>query len=84
MHDKAELCKKIRALYPDIGTCGIDLEAEWDEEKKAWALDLKKGTHELKTYLEPEDADGCMEGDRCVSLGLQVAQLKDNIGKLGE
>jgi len=29
--------------------------------------------------LEPEDADGCMEGKQCVSLGLQIAQLKANI-----
>ena len=35
--------------------------------------------HELKTHLEPEDADGCMEGKPCVSLGLQIAQLKANI-----
>lgn len=47
-------------------------------------MDLKKGAHELKTYLEPEDANGCMEGNRCVSLGLQIAQLKDNIEKMGD
>ena len=79
MHDKNELCEKIRAIHPDIGVCGIDIDVDWDEEKKAWTVDLKKNKHELKTYLEPEDADGCMEGKQCVSLGLQIAQLRSNI-----
>ena len=79
MHDKKELCEKIRAIHPDIGECCIDVDVDWDEAKKAWTVDLKKNKHELKTYLEPEDADGCMEGKQCVSLGLQIAQLKANI-----
>ena len=80
MHDKKELCEKIRSVHPDIGECGIELNVDWDESKKVWAVDLKKGVEELKTYLEPGDADGCMEGKQCVSLGLQIAQLKANIG----
>ena len=79
MHDKKELCEKIRDIYPEIGECGIDIDAEWDADKNAWAVDLKSEGHELKTYLEPEDADGCMDGKQCVSLGLQIAQLKDNV-----
>jgi hypothetical protein len=79
MHDKEELCKKIESIYPEIGECGIDITAEWSEEKNAWIVDLKKDNHELKTHLEPEDADGCMEGKSCISLGLQIAQLKANI-----
>ena len=82
MKDKEKLCRKIRELYPDIGLCGIDLDAEWDAEKNAWVLDLRKGGHELKTYLEPDDADGCMNGNKCVALGVQIAQLTDNIRKV--
>lgn len=80
MHDKKELCEKIKSVHPDIGECGINVDVDWDESKKAWVVDLKKGVKELKTHLEPEDADGCMEGKQCVSLGLQIAQLKANIG----
>lgn len=79
MHSKEELCKKIAALYPDIGTCGIDLAVTHDPEKKVWVIDLKKGPHELKHHLEIPDADACMEGRQCVSLGLEIAQLKKNI-----
>ena len=79
MHDKEDLCNKILEIYPEIGECGIDINAEWDESKNSWVVDLKKEGHELKTYLGPQDADGCIEGKQCVSLGLQVAQLKSNV-----
>jgi len=79
MQDRAKLCEKIRSIYPDIGSCGIDVDVEFNEEKKAWVVNLKKGEHELETYLEPQDADRCMEGRECVHLGLQVEQLKKNI-----
>jgi hypothetical protein len=82
MHDKKALCEKIREIYPDIGECGIDVDVEYDEEKKAWLVDLKKDNHELKTHLEPSEADECMNGKQCVSLGLQVAQLKANIERM--
>jgi hypothetical protein len=79
MHDKEALCNKIKSIYPEIGECGIDVNLDWDDAKKAWVVDLKKDNHELKTHLEPEDADGCMKGNKCISLGLQIAQLKANI-----
>jgi hypothetical protein len=77
MYDKIELCEKIRALYPDIGECNIDLDVGFDEEQNSWVVYLKKGKHEVKHYLPDEDADFCMEGKQCVSLGLEIAQFKD-------
>jgi steroid delta-isomerase-like uncharacterized protein len=79
MHDKKELCDRIRSLYPEIGQCGIEVNVEFDEGKKIWAVDLKKDPHHLKTYLEPVDANTCMEGKQCVNLGIQIAQLVANI-----
>lgn len=82
MHDKTELCEKIKSIYPDIGECGIDVDVEYDETKKAWVVDLKKDEHELKTHLELSEADECIEGKQCVSLGLQIGQLRANIEKM--
>lgn len=79
MHDKQELCDKIVELYPEIGQCGIDIMLEWSEDKSAWVVDLKKDNHELLHYLEEPDADSCMDGGQCVSLGLEIAQLVKNI-----
>ena len=29
MIDKAEICQKIRDIYPDIGKCGIDIDVDF-------------------------------------------------------
>ena len=79
MHDKKELCKKIRSIYPDIGKCGIDVIVDYDDTKCAWVVNLKKDNHELKAYLESEDADLCIDGKQCIGLGIQIAQLRSNI-----
>jgi len=76
---KEELCQKITALYPDIGACGIDIKVEYSDAKKVWVVDLKKGGHHLQHHLEDPDANDCMAGKQCVSLGLEIAQLKKNI-----
>jgi hypothetical protein len=75
------LCKSIRALYPEIGECGIDIHANWNKDKKIWIIDFKSGPHVLTTHLEPEDANACMEGRHCPPLGIKIADLKSNIIK---
>jgi len=82
MHSKEELCEKIKAVFPEIGACGINLKVDYDEQNKAWVVDLKKDQHELKTFLEDSEAQECMDGKQCVSLGLQIGQLRKNIEQL--
>jgi len=82
MHTKEELCAKIKAVFPEIGACGINLMVDYDENNKAWVVDLKKDNHELKTFLEDSEAQQCMDGKQCVSLGLQIGQLRKNIEQL--
>lgn len=82
MIDNATICEKIRSLYPDIGECGIDVSVEYDKRQKAWVVDLKKDRRELKTFLEQKDIDTCMLGRQCFSLGIEIAQLRDNIAQL--
>ena len=82
MHTKEELCEKIKAVFPEIGACGIDLKVDYDKSNKAWVVDLKKDKHELKTFLEYSEAQQCMDGKQCVSLGLQIGQLRKNIEQM--
>ena len=84
MIDQAELCAKIIELYPDIGECGLDVAVSYDNEKNAWIVDLKKDQFELKTFLEDGDADQCLLGQKCVGLGIEIAQLRANIERLKE
>ncbi len=82
MYTKNQICEKIRSIYPDIGECGIGIKTAYDNDNNAWVVDLRKENHQLKTYLEPEDANLCMEGKQCLGLGIQIFQLKDNIKHL--
>ena len=77
-----ELCHKILEIYPEIGTCGIDLDVQYDTGKESWMVDLIKNRHHLQTRLETDEPERCLVGKECVSLGIQVSQLVDNIGKL--
>ena len=79
MFNAKQLCKKITHLYPEIGVCGIDIDVTKDNTEKTWVVHLKKGTHSLDHFLELMDADRCMDGKQCVSLGLEIAQLQKNI-----
>jgi hypothetical protein len=79
--DKKQLCDKITSLYPDIGECGIDVDVEYDDANERWTVNLKKDKKELKTFLEPGDADLCMEGKQCVSLAIEINQLKDSLDR---
>lgn len=75
MYDKKQLCEKILQLYPDIGQCGIDMDVQYDKAQKSWVVYLKKGHQTVKHFLPGEDADLCMDGKQCVSLGLEIAQF---------
>ena len=82
MYDKNKLCEKIQKIYPDIGQCGIDVNVEFDEDKNTWVVDMKKDKIELKTFLEEGDAEKCLDSKQCVSLGIEIAQLKANVERM--
>jgi hypothetical protein len=82
MVDKKTLCDKIRQLYPDIGECGIDVDVDYDPAQTSWVVYLKKGGQKLKTFLEDGDAEKCMLGQKCVGLGIEIAQLRANIERM--
>lgn len=82
MYTKNQICEKIRSVYPDIGACGIDLDVSYDKDNHAWSVLLKTDKKQLRTFLDEDDANTCMEGKHCIGLGMQISQLKDNIKQL--
>lgn len=82
MIDKKTLCDKIRQIYPDIGECGIDIDVDFDSQQQSWVVHLKKGATRLKTFLEEGDAEKCMLGQKCVGLGIEIAQLRANVDRM--
>jgi hypothetical protein len=79
MFNAQQLCKKITDIYPEIGSCGVDIKVTKDHSENTWVIHLKKKSHNLNHFLEIKDAEKCMDGKQCVALGLDIAQLKKNI-----
>lgn len=84
MISNEDLCKQIRMIYPDIGACGIDVVADYDGKQNRWTITLRKDDKELKTFLEPGDAENCMMGKQCLSLSIEINQLIDSIERMPE
>jgi hypothetical protein len=82
MLSSQEICSQLNEIYPDLGECGIDVEVEYDDQQNRWVVHLKKDQKQLKTFLEPDDVEFCMQGKQCVSLGIEINQLKDSIERM--
>jgi hypothetical protein len=74
----AGLKTKILEMYPEIEKFGVESSLVYDKKKKTYFLKLKKGVHELGTYIDKVDADRCIKGHVCVALGVQVGQFLEN------
>lgn len=79
MFSAKQVCNKITSLYPEIGVCGIHIDVTKDYSQNSWLVHLHQDTHSLDHFLEFMDAERCLAGKQCVSLGLEIAQLKKNI-----
>jgi hypothetical protein len=73
---------KIMEMYPEIVKYGITASLDFDRDKNAYIIKFKKGAKELTTHLEKKDADACMDGIKCVYLGVQVGQFIKNFEML--
>ena len=62
-------------LHPEIVQHALNLAVTFDEAKNAFVLKFSRGGRELTTYLNKEDADECIEGKKCIHLGVQVAEF---------
>lgn len=74
----ADLKSKIMEMYPEVGKHGISVGLDFSGGKNAYIVKFAKGKHELTTHLEKKDADECMNGIKCVYLGVQIGQFVKN------
>ena len=72
------LKEKILEMYPELARRGVVSTLSYDRGQKAYVLKLKKGVHELATYIDKPDASRCMDGHVCIALGIQIRQFLDN------
>ncbi len=73
-----ELESKLLEMYPEIRSHGLELSLSYDSKKEAWIVSLKKGSHALSTHLDAKDAAECLDGVKCVYLGVQIGQFVKN------
>jgi hypothetical protein len=66
---------KILEMYPEIKKHDFLVGLDFDERENAYILTFGRGTEVLTTHLGKKDADDCMDGIKCVYLGVQVAQF---------
>jgi alanyl-tRNA synthetase len=69
---------KIMEMYPEIKEHQVSVGLDFSEEKNAYIVTFTRGKEVLSTHLEKKDADECMNGIKCVYLGIQVAQFIKN------
>jgi hypothetical protein len=69
---------RIHDMYPESERHKLAMNLVLDTEKDAYVVTLRREGHELTTHLERRDADDCMSGIKCVSLGVQIEQFITN------
>lgn len=69
---------KIMDMYPEIEKHKIVVSLDFSQEKNAYIVKFKRGAGELTTHLDKKDADECMNGTKCVHLGMQVGEFISN------
>jgi len=75
------LKEKILEMFPEIERYGISMGLDFNSEKDAYVIKLKKGAHELTTFLSKSDADECMDGTKCVHLGIKIGEFIKNFNQ---
>ncbi|MEN2986610.1 MAG: TusE/DsrC/DsvC family sulfur relay protein [Thermodesulfovibrionaceae bacterium] len=76
-----DLKAKILEMYPEIREKELNLSIYYSKEKQAYILRFQKGTSELITHLDKQDADDCMNNVKCVYLGVHVGQFIKNFSE---
>jgi hypothetical protein len=74
---------KILEMYPEIAKHDLWVGVDFNEAKNAYIVTFKRGKEELTTHLDRKDADDCMNGLKCVYLGVQIAQFIKNFEERG-
>lgn len=78
-YTQVALKDKIIQMYPEIEQHGAAVNLKFNEELKTYDVKIKKGPHELTTHLETKDADECMDGRKCIHLGVQIKEFIENV-----
>ncbi|HAA03448.1 MAG TPA: hypothetical protein DCZ69_07620 [Syntrophobacteraceae bacterium] len=71
---------KLYEMYPEIRAHKLGMGLNFDSGKDAWIVHLKRDDKDFTTHLEAKDAEDCLNGIKCIYLGVQIGQFVKNIG----
>ncbi len=69
---------KIMEMHPELRQNHIGIGLDFSEEKGSYVIKFKKDAHELSTYLDKDDANECMDGFKCIHLGVKIDEFINN------
>ena len=72
------LAGKIVDMYPELKALNIRVNLDLNEENDSYTVNLRKDNHQLVTYIDRSDADECMEGMKCLHLGVKIGEFVKN------
>lgn len=78
MSTTESIAKAISDLYPEIGRHGIAIAVADDPTTGEWLVTMRHGEHSLSTHLGKDDADACLKGVQCATLGIQIGCFVGN------
>ncbi|NJB68960.1 hypothetical protein GGQ74_002654 [Desulfobaculum xiamenense] len=74
----AALEAKIREMYPELDSHSLDVNVMADAATGDWLVTIDKGGTTLSTRITDADARECLEGVKCVHLGVQIGTFIKN------
>ncbi|MBI4843659.1 MAG: hypothetical protein HY809_04965 [Nitrospirae bacterium] len=77
-YSNVALKEKIVEIYPELVSHRILVSIDFDDDSNSYIVKLKKGKHQMATYLDKKDSDDCLDGVKCVSLGIKIGEFLGN------
>lgn len=76
-----DICNVIEKIDGKLGKCGRDYQVYRDEEVGEWVVDIHDTKHHLRTFIDGEDVESCIDKEHCLALGMRTGELRYNFKK---
>ncbi len=77
-YSNVALKDKIMEMYPEISQHAISVGLNYSDDKDAYVVKFRKNHHELETFIDKKDADECLNGVKCIHLGVKIGEFVKN------
>uniref|UniRef100_I2PWQ3 Uncharacterized protein n=1 Tax=Desulfovibrio sp. U5L TaxID=596152 RepID=I2PWQ3_9BACT len=75
MTDPKAIAQAITTLYPEVSRHGVDITVADDPATGDWLVTMRREGNSLSTHLAKKNAEECLEGIQCTTLGIQIGRF---------